>query len=127
MLLSRQAAKTSIGFMIGWIAGIVVVTTLVLSGVNPKNLLMCVCAGTTIGAGHLLVGGDVAAVAIFTVLAASTVATPVVIYLSAKEKMPEPLTELRSWLTQNDARVVAVLMLVIGVMLIGKGIGGPSS
>jgi threonine/homoserine/homoserine lactone efflux protein len=197
MLLSKQAAKASIGFLIGWIAGIVVVTTLVLvlvgqaknsasapstvssvlklvvgvllllvaarqwhsrpkegepatmpkwmgaidsfnfgkalglgfllSGVNPKNLLMCIGAGTTIGAGHLSAGGDVVAVATFTVLAASTVATPVVIYLSAREKMRAPLTELRGWLTRNNATVMAVLLVVIGVMLIGKGIGGLSS
>jgi hypothetical protein len=31
---------------------------------------------------------------------------------------------LRAWLTQNNAPVMAVLLLVIGVSLIGKGIGG---
>jgi len=98
-----------------------------LSGINPKNLLMCFAAGTTIAAAQLSAGGDVAAVAVFTVLAASTVLTPVVLYLAAKQRMAQPLTELRGWLTQNNATVMAVLLLVIGVVLLGKGIGGLST
>jgi hypothetical protein len=37
------------------------------------------------------------------------------------------LTSLRTWLTANNAAMMAVLVLVIGVTLIGKGIGGLSS
>jgi threonine/homoserine/homoserine lactone efflux protein len=195
MLLSRQAGKTSTGFLFGWVVGIVVVTVVVLllvgqagntsqgepstassviklvlgvllmlmglrqwqsrpkggetgtmpkwmsaidsftfgralvlgfllSAVNPKNLLMCLGAGTTIGAAHLSGGDDVVVVAIFTVIAASTVAIPVIGYLSARERMANPLSELRAWLTQNNAAVMAVVLLIIGVALLGKGIGG---
>jgi threonine/homoserine/homoserine lactone efflux protein len=197
MLLSKQAGKTSVGFLIGWLVGIVVVTTIVLllvgqanntstgpstassviklvlgvlllligvkewrgrpkegeeahmpkwmnaidsftfgkalglgvllSGVNPKNLLMCVAAGTTIGAGHLSGGGDLVAVVIFTLIASCTITIPVIAYLSAREKMAKPLSELRTWLAQNNAAVMAVLLLLIGVVLIGKGIGGLAS
>jgi hypothetical protein len=196
MLLSKQAGRTSIGFLIGWVASIVAVTTIVLvlvgqaeststepstlssvlklifgallllvavkqwqsrpqagevatmprwmnaidsftfgkalglgvlSVVGPKNLLICIGAGTTIAAGHLSAGGAVVTVAMFTVLAASTVATPVVAYLAEGDKMAEPLTSLRAWLAQNNATVMAVLVLVIGVTLIGKGISGLSS
>ena len=198
MLLSRQAARTSTGFLAGWVAGIVVVTVVVLllvgqagntstgkpstvssvlklvfgvlllvmavrqwrerpkpdeaaelpkwmsaidsltlgkalglgfllSGVNPKNLLMCLAAGTTIGAAHLSGGEDAVAVVVFTLIAASTVAIPVVGYLTARSKMAGPLESLRDWLTQNNATVMAVLLLVIGVVLLGKGIGGLTS
>ena len=34
-----------------------------------------------------------------------------------------PLEALRGWLVQNNATVMAVLLLVIGVVLVGKGIG----
>ena len=198
MLLSRQAARTSTGFLAGWVTGIVVVTVVVLllvgqagntsagkpstassvlklvfgvlalalavrqwrerpkpdeaaelpkwmstidsftfakalglgfalSAVNPKNLLMCLAAGTTIGAAHLSGGGDVAAVAVFTVIAASTVAIPVIGYLTARSKMAGPLESLRDWLTQNNATVMVVLLAVIGVVLLGKGISGLTS
>ena len=49
------------------------------------------------------------------------------LYLAAKQRMAQPLTELRGWLTQNNATVMAVLLLVFGAVLLGKGIGGLST
>lgn len=94
-----------------------------LSAINPKNLIMGLGAGTTIGAAHLSNGQDVVAVAVFTVIAGSSVAVPVIGYLVARERMAGPLNGLRGWLTQNNATVMAVLLLVIGVVMIGKGVG----
>jgi hypothetical protein len=34
------------------------------------------------------------------------------------------LDDLRAWLNSNNATVMAVLLLVIGVVLFGKGLGG---
>ena len=48
---------------------------------------------------------------------------PVIAYLVASKRMAAPLESLRGWLVQNNATVMAVLLLVIGVVLIGKGIG----
>lgn len=194
MLLSQRAAQTSVGFLLGWILGIVAVTVIVLvlvgqagntssgkpstvssiikivlgallvlmaakqwqgrpkegetgtmpkwmaaidsftfvkasglgaalSALNPKNLIMCLGAGTTIAAAHLTGPQETVAVLVYTVIAGCTVAVPVIGYLAAKTKMATPLTILRAWLTQNNATVMAVLLLVIGVVLIGKGIG----
>ena len=98
----------------------------VLSAVNPKNLLMCIAAGVTIAGGGLDTGQEVIATAVFVVIAVSTVVVPVLGYALAKERMAHPLDELKVWLQQNNATVMAVLVLVIGVTLIGKGIGGLS-
>lgn len=94
-----------------------------LSAVNPKNLLMAVAAGVAIGTGGLSGGEATLAIVIFTVIAACSVAVPVVAYLVASAKMAGPLESLRHWLVHNNATVMAVLLLVIGVVLIGKGIG----
>jgi threonine/homoserine/homoserine lactone efflux protein len=94
-----------------------------LSALNPKNLAMCVAAGAVVAGGGLSAGQNVLAVAIFTLVAASTVLVPVVGYLVAKERMAPVLTNLRTWLEQNNATVMAILLLVIGAVLIGKGIG----
>ena len=95
-----------------------------LSAINPKNLLLCLAAGTTIGAAHLPTGQVVVATVVFTLLAASTVLVPVLGYLAARDRMAAPLDRLRAWLTQNTAAVMAVLLVVIGTVLLGKGIAG---
>lgn len=93
-----------------------------LSAVNPKNLLVCVAAGATVGSAGLPLGQTVASVAVFTVIAASTVALPVVAYAVGRRRMAKPLESLRGWLTVHNQAVMAVLLLVIGVMLIGKAL-----
>ena len=93
-----------------------------LSAVNPKNLLMAAAAGIAIGSADLTLNGSVVAVAVFTLIAASTVAVPVIAYLLATDRMAAPLESLRTWLVKNNSTVMAVLLLVIGVVLVGKGI-----
>jgi threonine/homoserine/homoserine lactone efflux protein len=94
-----------------------------LSGLNPKNLLMGAAAGVAVGSAGLTVNASVVTIALYTVVAASTVAVPVIAYLLAAARMAAPLTSLRTWLVHNNAAVMTVLLLVIGVVLIGKGIG----
>ncbi|HVK45705.1 MAG TPA: GAP family protein, partial [Micropruina sp.] len=54
--------------------------------------------------------------------AAASVAVPVIGYLAASAAMAAPLESLRTWLVHNNATVMAVLLLVIGVTMLGKGI-----
>ena len=113
-----------------WMSAIDSMTTMrgavlgfLLSAVNPKNLLMAAGAGVIIGTGGLNGGEITIAIVIFVIIAACSVAVPVIAYLIASEKMAAPLEALRGWLVQNNATVMAVLLLVIGVVMIGKGIG----
>ncbi|KAF2412596.1 hypothetical protein B1729_14375 [Microbacterium sp. B35-04] len=94
-----------------------------LSAVNPKNLLLAASAGVTIGAAGLDAGSIVVVIAVFTLIAASTVLVPVVGYLLAADKLRGPLDALRGWLAKENAVIMAVLLVVIGVAIIGKGIG----
>ncbi len=95
-----------------------------LSALNPKNLLMAVAAGVSIGGADLSTADDIIAIAVFTVIAACTVAIPVIGYLVARDRMRGPLDSMKAWLQQNNATVMSVLILVIGVVLVGKGISG---
>ena len=94
-----------------------------LSAVNPKNLLLAASAGVTIGAAALDGGSTALVIAVFTLIGASTVLVPVVGYLVAADKLRGPLDALRGWLAKENAVIMAVLLLVIGVAVIGKGIG----
>ncbi|WP_285113678.1 GAP family protein [Leifsonia sp. fls2-241-R2A-40a] len=94
-----------------------------LAAVNPKNLLLAAGAGLAIGAAGLSAGSATVVIVVFTVIAALSVAIPVIAYLVAAERMRAPLQSLRGWLVRNNATVMAVLLLVLGVVLVGKGIG----
>jgi threonine/homoserine/homoserine lactone efflux protein len=195
MLLSARATAASLGFMLGWVAGIVVAATILtviattaglsnsgngstagsiiklilgalllllalkqwrgrprgdvapeppkwlaaidsvtptkatglgfaLAAINPKNLLMILGAAVAIGQANLSVGQIVAEIAIFTVIAASTVAVPLIAYHLAPVRARTILDEMKTWLVANNSTVMMTLFAVIGVVLIGKGIGG---
>lgn len=112
-----------------WMAAIDTVTTgraaflgFLLAAANPKNLLMAIGAGLAIGAGGSTRAEETLAIAVFVFVAASTVAIPVIAYLVASKRMTPPLESLRDWLVQNNAPVMTVLLLVLGVVVIGNGI-----
>jgi len=95
-----------------------------LAAINPKNLLMCIAAGVSIGSASLATSGVITSILVFTIIASSTVAIPVIGYLVAADRLREPLANLKVWLQDNNTTVMSVLILVVGVVLIGKGIGG---
>ncbi|MGF0318118.1 GAP family protein [Nocardia fluminea] len=95
-----------------------------LSGVNPKNLLLCVSAGVAIGAGGLSAGGDLIAIVVFTLLASVTVLAVVLGYMLAADKLGPMLDSLRQWLQLNNHAVMAIVLLIMGMVVVGKGIGG---
>ena len=95
-----------------------------LAAVNPKNLTLCLAAGASIGGAGLNGGEDAVVVAVFVVVASSTVAVPVIGYVAAGDRVTRPLDDLRDWLTDNNATVMTVLLLVIGAVILGQGVAG---
>ena len=117
-----------------WLAGVDGMTPakaagagLLLSGVNPKNLLLAIAAAVTIGQAGLGTGQQVAALVIFVLIGSLTVALPVVYSLLGGEGAAARLEEAKDWLAANNATVMFILLLVFGVVLIGKAIGILSS
>lgn len=114
----------------GWMKAIDSMTALrgfvlgvVLSAVNPKNLLLAVSAGLAIGSSDVVLWQEAIVIVVFVLIAASSIIIPVVAYLLASASMARPLDALRGWLTDNNATIMAVLMFVLGFVVIGKGIG----
>jgi Sap, sulfolipid-1-addressing protein len=63
-------------------------------------------------------------IVVFVAIAACSVVLPVSAYLVVRDRIHDELNELREWLTANNATVMALLLLVLGVVILGKGIGG---
>jgi threonine/homoserine/homoserine lactone efflux protein len=97
---------------------------LLLSAVNPKNLLLVVGAGVAIAQGATTTGDKVVAMVVFIVIAVSTVTLPVILTLTMGDRARAILDSLHDWLKANNATVMAVMILVIGFVLVGKGISG---
>ena len=60
----------------------------------------------------------------FTVVAALSVAVPVLLYAVLGERMLSPLTTMRDWLERNNAVVMSIVITVIGVMVLVEGVSG---
>lgn len=97
------------------------VTALVLTVVNPKVLFLCVAAGLAIGSAGL--GDNVwMAVVYFAVVAGSTVVVPILVYAVSGGRLDGPLARLKDWMERNHATLMAVILVVIGLLVLYKGI-----
>ena len=94
-----------------------------LAALNPKNMMMSVAAATTISSASMGLGTATIAIVVFVVLAVLSVLVPVVSYLVAPAKATHILEAMRTWLTVNNGTIMAVLFVILGVQLLGKGIG----
>jgi threonine/homoserine/homoserine lactone efflux protein len=103
------------------------VAGLVLSALNPKNLVLIVAGMSSIAQAGLPADEEAVALVVFTAIATIGAAVPVVIYFALGERSGELLDRLKTWMARNNAVIMAVLLLVIGVKLIGDTISGLTS
>jgi threonine/homoserine/homoserine lactone efflux protein len=96
----------------------------VLSGANPKNLLLAVAAGAAIAQTGIPGGQQAIAYLIFALIGTLGVGIPVVIYFIMGARSDKLLGGLKDWMTQHNAVIMSVLCLVIAAKLIGDGISG---
>jgi Sap, sulfolipid-1-addressing protein len=96
----------------------------VLSGLNPKNLLLVAAAAAAIAQTGISGGEQAIAYLVFALLGTLGIGTPVGIYFTMGARSEKPLSELKDWMAQNNAVIMAVICLIIGVKLIGDAIGG---
>ena len=99
----------------------------VLSALNPKNLLLAIAGGAVIAQAGISSDQEIGAVAIFVLIGTIGVAAPVVVYFAMGERSGAILESLREWMARNNATIMAVLLLVIGMKLIGDAITGFSA
>jgi len=117
-----------------WLAGIDAFTTgrslvlgAALSGVNPKNLALTLAAAASIAQAGLTAGESAVALAVFVVLGSLTVAGPVLFYVAATEKASGPLASIKAFMSDHNAVIMMVVLLVLGAKLVGAGLAGVST
>jgi hypothetical protein len=96
-----------------------------LTVVNPKVLFICAAAGLAIGTAGLDSATDVwIAVAWYVAVAGSTVALPILAYAVSGDRLDGPLARLKDWMERQHAALVAAILIVIGLLVLYKGIHG---
>ncbi|ANE82488.1 hypothetical protein A7U43_27370 [Mycobacterium adipatum] len=99
-------------------------TAAVLAVVNPKVLFICIAAGLAIGTAGIGQTQAWLAVLYFVLIAGSTVILPILAYAVSGERLAGPLTRLKEWMERQHATLVAAILIVIGLMVLYKGIHG---
>jgi threonine/homoserine/homoserine lactone efflux protein len=94
-----------------------------LSAVNPKNLILTVGAAASVAQLGTSTSDAVVALAVFVIIGSLGIVVPLVGYFVGGEKAKRVLDTWKAWLQQNNVAVMTVLLLVIGVVLLAKGLG----
>lgn len=95
-----------------------------LSGINPKNIALTFASSASIAQAGLDGTESAIAVMVFVIVASLTVAGPVVFYLVAPAKAAEPLASIKVFMSEHNAVIMFVVLLLLGAKLLGNGIAG---
>jgi threonine/homoserine/homoserine lactone efflux protein len=93
-----------------------------LSGINPKNLLLTVGCAAAIAQTGVSAGDQAVALAVFVALGTLGVGAPIAIYFGMGDRATTILGALHDWMARENATIMAVLCLIIGAKLIGDAI-----
>ena len=100
---------------------------IVLSALNPKNLILTVAGMAAVAGIGLPAGEQAIALVVFTAIGSLGVATPVIIAFALGDRSEPLLQRLQTWMARNNAVIMAVILLLIGVKLVGDAISGFSA
>lgn len=103
-------------------AGKAAVAGSVLSGLNPKNLPLAVAAAASISETGISGVEQAVAFGVFAVIASLGVGLPVGVYFVLGDKAGDLLERVRSWMIRNNATIMTVLCLLLGVKLSGDAL-----
>jgi hypothetical protein len=97
------------------------VTGFLLSALHPKNLPLIIAGVEAIRVSELDEGGENVAFAIFTTLSSLTIVLPMTWHFLAKEKAEATFGHWKDWLIRHNGTVLILLLLLLGMLLIGRG------
>jgi threonine/homoserine/homoserine lactone efflux protein len=100
---------------------------ILLSGVNPKNLIFIIGGADAIAQTYISGSQEAVVWLIFMLIASLGVVTPVIIYFVMGERAAGTLESLKDWMARNNTAIMAVLCVIIAAKLIGVAISGFSS
>ena len=95
-----------------------------LSGANPKNLALTLAASASIAEAGLDRADTTIAVAVYVAIGSTTVAGSVLFYLVDADRAARPLGAVQRFMSDNNAVIMMVVLLLLGAKLLGDGLAG---
>lgn len=96
----------------------------VLASINPKNLVLIIAGMSAIASQGLDTDEQIIVLAVFITIAALGMVVPLAVYFLMGSKSKDILDGVKEWMIHENATIMAVLLLIIGVNIVGKGIAG---
>jgi len=90
---------------------------------NPKNIAVALGAAVVISSSGLPGAQQAVVIAVYVVLASLGVGAPIVAVIALGDRSTAVLESWRAWLNRNNAAMLAVIYLLLGVLLIGNNLG----
>lgn len=95
-----------------------------LSGPNPKNLLLGAAGAAAIAQSGISAAEEATALAVFVGIASLGVVVPFVAFLVFGAKSERALSGVKDWFSRNNDTIMTVILVILGVKLIGDAISG---
>jgi threonine/homoserine/homoserine lactone efflux protein len=95
-----------------------------LATVNPKHLVLVVAGVAVIADATPRVHEQITALVVFVVVASLGVAAPTVARHALGTRSDDVLASVDEWMTRNNAVIMSVVLLILGLILVGNGIAG---
>lgn len=108
----------------GATAGRALLLGVLLSGANPKNLVLTTSATASVVEAGAHDVGLVAAVAVYVLIASCTVLGAVGIHLAGGERAASFLEGVRRFMVANSTVITVIVLLLLGASVLGDGLSG---
>ena len=94
----------------------------VLAGAVMLSYALSLAAGAEILKANLSTADNVLAATVFALTSIVTIAAPVVVVVAAPQRSSQVLASWRAWLLANSRSIALIALMVIGAILVGRGI-----
>lgn len=105
-------------------AGRALVLGALLSGANPKNLVLTASAATSVVEAGADDVGLVAAITVFVLVASCTVLGAVGLHLTGGRRAASFLEGVRRFMVANSTVITVIVLLLLGASVLGDGLSG---
>nr|WP_308801048.1 GAP family protein [Streptomyces polyasparticus] len=95
-----------------------------LSGANPKNLVLAIGGAASIASSPASAGGKAVAGVLFVLIGSLCVPLPLLVYVFGGAKSERVLGSWTAWMAEHNAAIMTVVLVVLGTKYVGDAISG---